>query len=97
MSKIRVGQSELNRLMSKGDAITPEPGKLREEEATLAGQPDELAKRLVVLDRKRTQQNEDDNRFDLVYERDDVAGKLEKLRAKIDTSQLRIANAVWGG
>ncbi len=34
--KIRIGQSELNRLMNKEDPITPEQGKLREEEATLA-------------------------------------------------------------
>jgi serine protease inhibitor len=96
MGKIRVGQSELNRLMNKGGTITLEQSKLREEEASLAAKLDEMEKKLVVLDRKGTQQNEQGKRSDLIHEKDEIAKKLEKLRSKIDTSKLRIANAIWG-
>lgn len=98
MGKIRVGQAELNRLMNKEDAITPEYSKLRAEEANLAAKFVEMEKKLVEFDLTASLQNENDKskRFDIVYEKDEVAEKLEKLRAKIDTSQLRIANAIWG-
>ncbi|PAW72042.1 MAG: hypothetical protein B9S38_05725 [Verrucomicrobiia bacterium Tous-C4TDCM] len=98
MGKIRVGQSELNRLMNKGNAITPEQAKLRAGEATLAAKLAEMEKKLAGIALKGSNQNEQDQRerFDLVYEKNEVAEKLEKLRAKIDTSKLRVANAIWG-
>lgn len=95
MGKIRVGQSELNRLLNKG-AITLDQAKLRAEEITLAAKLDELEKKLAGLDRQRNQQNENGGRFNLVRSKDDVARRLVKLRAQIDTSKLRVANAIWG-
>jgi serine protease inhibitor len=95
MGKIRVGQSELNRLLNKGD-ITLDQAKLRAEEITLAAKLDELEKKLAGLDRQRNQQNENGGRFNLVRSKDDVARRLVKLRAQIDTSKLRVANAIWG-
>ena len=96
MGKIRVGQSEMNRLINKGNALTLEQAKLRAEEITLAAKLDELEKKLAGLDRKETQQNENGGRYNLVRTKDDVAGRLVKLRAGIDTSKLRVANAIWG-
>lgn len=96
MGKIRVGQSELNRLMNKRGAITVDQAKLQVEEATLAGKLNELEKKLEVFDQNGPQQKEGEKRFDLVYEKDEMAEKLEALRARIDTSKLRVANAIWG-
>lgn len=96
MGRIRVGQSELNRLMNKGDAITPEQAKLRAEEATLAAKLAEMEKKLEELNKERRQQGKYDGPIDLDYGKDDVARKLEAARIRIDTSKLRVANAIWG-
>lgn len=96
IGKIRVAQSEQNRLMNKGSAVTLEQAKLQIEEATLASKLAEMEKKLLVSDGKDPQQNEADKRVALVHEKNDLARKLEKLRASIDTSKLRIANAIWG-
>jgi serine protease inhibitor len=96
MGKIRVGQSELNRLMNKGDAITQEQAALRAEEATLAAKLAEMEKKLEELNKERRQQGKYDGPIDLDYEKDDVARKLEAVRIRIDTSKLRVANAIWG-
>ena len=96
MGKIRVGQLELNHLMNKRGAITLDQAKLQAEEATLTAKLAEMEKKLVLFDQKGPQQKEGGKRFDLVNEKDEVAEKLEALRARIDTSKLRVANAIWG-
>jgi serpin B len=96
MGKIRVGQLELKHLMNKRGAITLDQAKLQAEEATLTAQLAEMEKKLVLFDQKGPQQKEGGKRFDLVNEKDEVAEKLEALRARIDTSKLRVANAIWG-
>jgi serine protease inhibitor len=96
MGKIRVGQSELNRLMNNWNAITPEQAKLRAEEANLAAKLAEIVKKLEELNKERRQQGKYDGPIDLDYEKDDVARKLEAVRIRIDTSKLRVANAIWG-
>jgi serine protease inhibitor len=96
MSKIRVGQSELNRLMNKEEAITQEQAKLRAEEASLAAKLAEMEKKLEESNKERRKQGKYDGPIDLDYEKDDVARNLEAVRIRIDTSKLRVANAIWG-
>jgi serine protease inhibitor len=96
MGKIRVGQLELNHLMNKRGAITLDQAKLQAEEATLSAKLAEMDNKLVLFDQKGPQQKEGGKRIDLVNEKNVVAKKLEALRARIDTSKLRAANAIWG-
>ena len=97
MGKIRVGQLGLKHLMNKRGAITLDQAKLQAEEATLSAKLAEMDNKLVLFDQKGPQQQkEGGKRFDLVNEKDEVAEKLEALRARIDTSKLRVANAIWG-
>lgn len=88
MGKIRVGQSELNRLMNNEGSVTPEQAKIRAQEASLVAKIEEMRKKMEELDK--------DRRNDLFIKINNLTAELARVRSQIETSKLRVANAIWG-
>ena len=89
---LRVGQSRLNQLINREENPTPEQKKLIAEEAALGKQIEALTAKAEEIkkagDSDETHRAYDDIRLANI--------KLNELREKIDTTKLRVANAVWG-
>ena len=91
MGKLRLGQSRLNELSGGKGASSPEQEELKKEETLLLEQWENLRVKIV-----ESEEAEDlEGWLKTMKAEELLVNRLNKVRGKLDTLTLRIANAVW--